>query len=361
MQVWIDLANSPHPLLFAPVVRRLESAGHKVLLTARDNAQTLELARQRWPHVKPIGGSSPKGRIRKAGTVAQRVRDLVRHVRSEGADVALSHNSYAQILAANVLGIPVVTAMDFEHQPANHLAFRLADTILMPEALRHCALRHLGVTVRKARFYPGLKEEIYLADFEPRTAALAGLSLPPAPRGPLVVLRTPPSRATYHRFGNPLFTEVLEAIGRDPKRCCVVLARHAEQREAIADLALPNCHVPAQAIDSRSLLWAADLVIGAGGTMTREAALLGVPTFTAFAGAEPAVDRWLCQRGLLRRLAGVDELLPVRHRCREPRSLAALREKSMLLVDLFADATEAARRRSPSPISRRSAQARATG
>ena len=37
MRVWIDLANSPHPLLFAPVVRLLEEHGHEVLVTVRDN------------------------------------------------------------------------------------------------------------------------------------------------------------------------------------------------------------------------------------------------------------------------------------------------------------------------------------
>ena len=74
---------------------------------------------------------------------------------------------------------------------------------------------------------------------------------------------------------------------------CVVLARRPEQRRAIGALGLPNVVLPEHAIDSRSLMYAADLVIGAGGTMTREAALLGVPTVSVFAGRTPAVDRWL--------------------------------------------------------------------
>lgn len=149
MRVWIDLANSPHPLLFSPVARRLQEDGHDVLLTARDNAQTVELARERWPDIEVIGGPSPKQRARKAAAIAVRVRELGRWARARRVELALSHNSYAQIVAARGLRLPVVTAMDFEHQPANHLAFRLADTILLPEALRRQPLGRRGS--RRAR------------------------------------------------------------------------------------------------------------------------------------------------------------------------------------------------------------------
>src|ERR1700719_5161822 len=198
MRIWIDLANSPHPLLFAPVARRRQDDGHEVLLTARDNAQTAELARERWPEVELIGGPSPRPRLGKAKALADRVRALRRWAQTNAVELALSHNSYAQILAARALRLPVVTAMDFEHQPANHLAFRLADVILLPAALRDLDLRRQGASERKVRFYDGLKEEIYLGDFEPSATVLDQLGLSRAEHSPLVVLRTPPSRASYH-------------------------------------------------------------------------------------------------------------------------------------------------------------------
>ena len=135
MKVWLDLSNSPHPLLFAPVACRLQSNGDEVLVTARDNAQTVQLARERWPEVVVIGGESPRGRAAKLTTLKRRVTDLRRWAVGLRPDVALSHNSYAQIVVARSLGIPAVTAMDFEHQPANHLAFRLATRVIAPEVL----------------------------------------------------------------------------------------------------------------------------------------------------------------------------------------------------------------------------------
>jgi hypothetical protein len=248
MRIWIDLSNSPHPLLFAPIARRLEELGHEIGVTVRDNAQTVELALERWPDAAIIGGQSPKSRAQKVEVMMARIPLLRRWARSFRADIALSHNSYAQIVAARVLGLRVVTAMDYEGQPANHLAFRLADVILMPEALRHSAARKQGATDRRTRFYSGFKEEIYLGDFEPDPAVLTSMGIETNGR-PLVVARTPPSRATYHQFGNPLFGETIEALGNDPSTQTVVLARHPEQREAIEALELNNLIVPDHAID----------------------------------------------------------------------------------------------------------------
>jgi uncharacterized protein len=342
VRVWIDFSNSPHPLLFAPVARRLEERGHTVEVTARDNAQTVELARERWPDVSVIGGESPRGRVGKAAAVARRVAALRRWARRHRPDVAVSHNSYSQIVAARLARIPVVTAMDFEHQPANHLAFRLAGTILVPDVMPREAIARHGARNGKVRPYPGLKEELYLGDFEPDGEVLRRVQVERGEDTVVVVVRTPPSRALYHRFDNPLFPGVLEALGRQPGVRAVALARHPEQRAAIGALGIENVRVPESAVDSRSLTYAADLVIGAGGTMTREAALMGVPTLSAFAGQQPAVDRALETEGRLRRLESLDQVEHVEHRPQSPEPVERLRERSERILDTFVAAIEEA-------------------
>jgi uncharacterized protein len=336
LRIWIDLSNSPHPLLFAPVAREL-GREHEVLITARDHAQTIELARQSWELLEVIGGDSPGGRARKAAALASRVRELVAWARVARPDAALSHNSYAQLIAARRLGIPAVTAMDFEHQPANHLGFRLANKVLLPEALRGSRVSRQGASARKARFYPGLKEEVYLGDFSPDRDVLARLGIERTPGSIVVVSRTPPSRALYHGFDNPLFTASLQAIAADERARLVVLVRHPEQRAALEALRLPRCTIPAT-LDARSLIYAADLVLGAGGTMTREAALLGVPTFSLYAGTTPAVDTLLVRAGRLRRLTSVKQLFPLQPRPREPVELDRLRDRSRELAAHFVSA-----------------------
>jgi uncharacterized protein len=346
MRVWIDLANSPHPLLFAPVADALEADGHTVLVTVRDHAQTLALTRERWDRFTCIGGESPHGRMAKARRLAARVRALAAWAKRYQPEVALSHNSYAQIVAARLAGIPVVTAMDYERQPANHLAFRLADIVLVPEALPAGAIRRQGARPSKVRRYPGIKEAIYTGDFEPNTAVPTDLGIDRSDETVLVVVRTPPSGALYHRLENPLFVPALEAISRQPQVRCVILPRNAAERGSLQTLGLSNCVIPGAAIDARALVYEADLVLGAGGTMTREAALMGVPTFSLFAGPQPAVDRWLEQSGGLRRLTSVGELDALTKRDHPPRTPEELRRSGRQTLSTFLAATvEAGSRR----------------
>jgi predicted glycosyltransferase len=159
--VWIDFANSPHPVLFEPLVAELRAQGHRVVLSARDHAQTIELARRRWSDVQVIGGKSPLGRGAKARAIIARARSLAHFAREAGADVAVSHNSYAAAVAARLAGIPCLTAMDYEFQPANHIAFRAARRVLVPQDFPARTLRMEGGTRRKVWRYEGFKEEVY--------------------------------------------------------------------------------------------------------------------------------------------------------------------------------------------------------
>src|SRR5262249_10115382 len=152
-----------------------------------------------------------------------------------------------------------------------------ATRVVVPDVVPDDRLAALGATRRKVARFPGLKEEYYLADFEPDPAALDRLGL--SADSVLVVVRTPPDVSAYHRHGNPLFADGLRRLGTDPQVQAVVLPRTPEQRWAVTDLRLPSLVVPDHAIDGPSLVARSDLVVSAGGTMNREAAALGVPVY----------------------------------------------------------------------------------
>lgn len=294
MRIWIDLANSPHVELFEPIVRRLEERGDTVLLTVRDHAQTLQLARRRWPEAPCIGGASPHGAARKGAAIAGRAAALARYAHDVHVDVAVSHGSYAQLAAARLLGLPAVTMMDYEFQPANHLSFRLAQRVVVPDAFAEDTLRSCGADGKTKRYH-GYKEEVYLAGRETNSDVLRVLGIDPATV--LVVLRPPPQGALYHRDGNARFDTIARAAADTRNVTTVVLARGPE-RDRLVSL-LPHAIVPETAVDGPSLLALADVTIGAGGTMTRESALLGTPTYTVFAGRLPGVDAALIEAGKL--------------------------------------------------------------
>ena len=303
MKIWIDLSNSPHALLFEPVVRTLRERGHSVELTARENAQTVELARARWPEVEVIGGESPRRRAAKAAALGLRVAELARWCRAHRPDVAVSHNSYAQIVAAAARRVPAVTAMDFEHQPANHLAFRLARSVLLPEAMRGLDLARTGANAgARCGSTPGSRRRSTSATSSPiRASCERSGSTSDRPRSWWWRARRR-AGALYHASENPLFIQALRTVAASRARASSCSRAIPSSARRSRSLKLENLIVPSTAVDSRSLMQAADLVIGAGGTMTREAALLGTRTVTVFAGRTPAVDIWLERRGLLSRL-----------------------------------------------------------
>src|SRR5260221_5342596 len=167
MRIWIDLANSPHVQFFRALIPEFAARGHQVEITARDFAQTVELALNAGMMPRVIGGHGGGSIAGKAGNLVGRAGALRKWARDRGFDLALSHNSYAQIAAAAALRIKAVTLMDYEHQPANHLAFRLASRVIVPRAFPAAELKKYGASAGKVKRYEGTKEDVYLADFVP--------------------------------------------------------------------------------------------------------------------------------------------------------------------------------------------------
>jgi hypothetical protein len=194
---------------------------------------------------------------------------------------------------------------DYEWARVQHTVnCRLARAVVVPDAIPPARLARYGATPAKLHRYPGLKEEYYLADFEPSAGVVAELGLDSSL--PIAVVRTPPAVSLYHRFENPLFAEVLERLAAEGGRQVVALPRTPKQR---GELTRAGFSVPDAAIDAQSLIAHADLVISAGGTMNREAVALGTPVWTIFEGRLGAVDEALIADGRLKRLARAQDVV----------------------------------------------------
>ena len=222
---------------------------------------------------------------------------------------------------------------DYEWATVQHqINCRLARSVVVPEAIPPERLDRYGAR-GKVRAYAGLKEEYYLADFEPDPAVFSQLGLDPG--RPIIVVRTPPEVSLYHRFENDLFARVLErlrdAAGGARGVQSVVLPRTSAQRVELAGV--PGFIVPEQAIDAQSLIALSDLVISAGGTMNREAVALGVPVYTTFEGQLGAVDARLIAEGRLRKLRDPAQI-DLKKRP-PPATGARIRRDPHVLVDLL--------------------------
>lgn len=301
------MTNSPHVLVLRPIIDEFVRRGWDVTVTAREFAQTIPLLERFGIEHTVIGRHRGKKIVAKAWGMAARTSSMIAFGLGKGFDLALSHASNDLPVASRLLGIPHVTMFDYEFAKLSHsINVRFSTKALVPDAISVEALAPYGGTPKKVDRYPGLKEEYYLADFEPDPTVLGQLGLDEAKV--IVVLRTPPSMAAYHRMENPIFDDVLKAIAARDDTQAVVLLRTPDQRAGVEAIGADNLVIPECVVDAQSLVSYADLVISGGGTLNREAVALGTPAYTVFQGVMGAVDTDLIAQGRLHSLESAENL-----------------------------------------------------
>jgi len=301
LRVWVDCTAAAHPLVLRPIIERLEAEGHEVFVTAREYGQTLGiLERLGIPYttVGEHGGASRLGKVRALGGRSAR---LARFVWGNRPQLAIGHGSVDLAVVSASFLIPSVQMQDYEFaRLQRQVAFRVARRVLAPESIPVERLARIGAKPKKLFRYPGLKEEYYLAGFEPDEAVLGELGLDR--EKVLVVVRPPPETSEYHA-PNDLYAATVRRLAASERAQAVIVPRTEEQGAAARALGAPNLIVPDHAIDAQSLIAYADLVVSAGGTMNREAVALGTPVFTTFSGEMGGVDEALIAEGRLQVLA----------------------------------------------------------
>lgn len=297
MKVWFDADNGPHVLVMKPLAEELKRRGHDVVFSARDRAGTLELLELYGIPYQKVGGGGGKSKAMKAFATLRRASSLVAIMRKVQADVSFGHGSRALPMASKMLSIPTATMYDYEWVNAS-LFNKTCDTILLPDSISKERCSEAGIDSSKVVSYPGFKEQLYIS--EAKTDVSIGQELGYDPEAIQVLLRPPATTAHYHNVASEAVLEaVLKVLSENKAVQVIYLPRTADQRELPARAGVDRVIHPTRAYDGPSLVASVDLVIGGGGTLTREAAVLGVPSYTFFQGIKGMVDDALAKEGRL--------------------------------------------------------------
>ncbi|MGA7396286.1 MAG: DUF354 domain-containing protein [Solirubrobacterales bacterium] len=306
MKVWFDCTAAAHPLVLKPVIDRFQERGDDVLVTAREYGQTvgiLELLGIEHKVVGAHGGGSKFGKGRALAGRSLRLGGVAWKFRP---DLAVAHGSVDLALVAGTNLIPSAQLQDYEFAGLQRqLAFRIAKRVLVPDTIPVERMAKVGAKGDKLVRYPGLKEDYYLAGFEPDPAVIAELGIDR--ERVLIVVRPPPETSEYHA-DNPLYEQVIDRLASADGVTAVVIPRTDSQAEKARARNSSNLIVPDRAVDAQSLIAYADLVVSAGGTMNREAVALGTPVYTTFAGRMGGVDEALIAEGKLLVLENAEQL-----------------------------------------------------
>lgn len=297
--IWFDLDNSPHVPLFRPILGELDAKGALYMVTAREFAQTTQLLDFWKIKHRVIGAHGGRWKIQKVLNWIERSAQLRQSVKGRSIDLAVSHGSRTQLLAAWRSKIPSVLMLDYEHTEAR-IFNALATYLLMPRLIPDNVLAAAGFKLNKVLRYDGFKEELYLADFRPAPDFRDSLGVDQS--SILVTIRPPSIVGNYHdELSESLFRTCLEHAASNSEAVCLIVNR-TKAEATLAENAIrnhPNVRMLDQPVDGLQLLWHSDVVISGGGTMNRESALLGVPTYSIFTGKRPHLDHILSEQGKL--------------------------------------------------------------
>lgn len=279
MKVWYDACTGKHVRYGVAIAKRLRALGHEVILTTRKHPDTMPLAEFLKEKFIVVGRYNPKSLLTRLRESTRRQLLFCKIFNESTLNVAISHGSVDQCRVAFGLGKPIICTLDTPYAEAvNRLTLPLSDYVIVSKAIPLkdlCAYNVKGEIIR----FDGVDEVAWIKDFKPSIRYDFGR--------PLIVVRQLEEKAVYAKESVDMLT-LARKLGNLGK--VIFLSRY--HRKAIKGVTVPEGFV-----DSASLVAQADLFVGTGGTITREAALQGVPAIIVNAFQRQHVNDFLARRG----------------------------------------------------------------
>jgi len=271
VKIWYDACTGKHMRYGAAIAKRLRQSGHEVVLTTREHPDTLALARILGEKPAVVGKYQPSTLSSRLEESANRIIQFSKMFKDEPPDIAIAHQSVELCRTAFGLGIPIILTADTPHAKAvNKLTIPFAHTLVVSEALPNRFLKKYcpDNIVR----FKGVDEVAWIKNL--KTGKTSGF------KKPLIVVREIETKAAYALKTADTTLEVtrkLESLGE-----VLLLKRYSGKEEFV---------------DSASVVANADLVVSAGGTIAREAALQGVPSIVTSELGRTYVNTYLAHKG----------------------------------------------------------------
>lgn len=292
MKIWIDFINTPQVSFFSLLVKSLEERGHKILFTCRDSGNTVSLIKQYGWDVVVIGDKVQKGTLNKMIAFPSRIIKLMKFVKTFGPEIAVCQSSFYLPLTAYLLRIPAIYTNDNEHALGNIPSFLFAKRIFISEHVPLEKILKQGARRHKIIKYPGVKEGIYLWEDGIR---INKLRLNKSFNK--IYIRPEPSTAQYYKGNNNFLDEIIEFLQN--KYEVAILPRDNDQVQYYKSKNYSNVFISEGALKFEEIALDCKLFIGAGGSMTREMAIIGIPSVSVYQDELLGVDRFLVSAGLL--------------------------------------------------------------
>jgi hypothetical protein len=306
VKIWIDLTNAPHVRFFKNIIEYFQDQGDEVIVTGRkfgDIHNLMDLFGFEFISIGKHGVTL--GQKLEESTL--RAHELSKLIIKEKPDVAISKHSIELPRVTFGLNIPSVYVLDNEHAlAANKLTLPLCNRIIMPQAIDMWTLLRVGADPNKIISYKGTSEIIHFKNFEYNENIFEDLELN-LKKEKTILMRPEPSLASYLDADckKSVLTPVVDSLEEHAN--ILVIPRFKEQEEIFSDY--ENVTIIKPPVDTFSLIKKCDLIIGAGGTMNREAAIVGTPVISCYPGKTLSVDQFYIDQNRMFRSNNLEEIV----------------------------------------------------
>jgi uncharacterized protein len=291
MKIWIDFINTPQVTFFVPFINEFKKDNHEVLLTCRDSGNTIDLLKQNNLSFHIIGLKVGKGIFQKLLFFPRRLIKLFFFIRNNRPDIAASQSSFYQPIVAKLLRIPCLYTNDNEHAKGNTFGFLFATNVILPVALKNEGFTRKWPLRSKLSFYPSVKEAIYLSQDPDLINKASGTKNK-------IYFRPEPWSAQYYTGPLNFFDSILLRLSTEYE--LIVLPRDKNQTEHYKQEKFSRLVVAQKPLNLFTIVTDCLLFIGAGGSMTREMAVLEIPVISIYQSELLCVDNYLVKKGLMK-------------------------------------------------------------
>ncbi|MFL6489670.1 MAG: DUF354 domain-containing protein [Nitrososphaera sp.] len=293
-------------MFFRRVVTLLHNSDHEVLCTSRKYREAAELAKIKKLDLTFIGSHGGADRYDKLREGARRTYELAEIVKEFGPDVAVTFSSPEGSRVAFGLGIRHIGFNDSPHSDAvAKLTLPLTSKLYCPWVIPYSAWSGYGIAKKNIVHYRALDPAAWLKHHEDDIREVKQDK-----KRMMILLRLEESKASYIADKKVSTTKMIDDFVSELWQSAniLVLCRYEDQISEVESRYGNKVQVLRDVVDGITLIKSTQLFVGAGGTMTAEAALLGKPTIS-IAPIQFYVDKYLVKSGLVKRASNSRSLV----------------------------------------------------
>ncbi|HJN19595.1 MAG TPA: DUF354 domain-containing protein [Candidatus Nitrosopelagicus sp.] len=302
MKIWLDILTPKQILFFEPMIQRLKK-NHSVLCTSRKYNQVTDLAKIRKQKLVIIGKHGGGEKHDKLNASLSRSKLLVKKISKFSPDITISFCSPEAARISYGLGIKHICFSDSPHaENVMRLVVPLVQKLLIPWIIPKKKFTKFGIDQNDIIQYKAIDAATISKRKIKNIKKTVGKRI--------ILVRLEEDEAAYSLKKRPIIPIIKEILKEFSGQEIVIMTRYASQKKYLQQIFQKKIKILSKVVDSKLLLYNADIFIGSGGTMTAESALLGIPTIS-YDAVPNIIEDYLVRKKLVMREVNPKKMVSV--------------------------------------------------